>query len=129
LDLMILINLPRFIKFIAVGILNTIFSYAIYAFLLFIGLSYIKALLFSTIAGVVFNYFSYGKIIFLGFKNRVIFCKFFFTYILIYLVNTLLLSILITFYFVSPLVGQVVCIPPSVLLSWLLMNYWVFKRN
>jgi putative flippase GtrA len=124
-----LMNLPRFIKFIAIGIVNTIFGYALYAFLLFIGSSYIKALLFSTIAGVVFNFFSYENIVFSGYKGRIIFCKFFISYILIYLLNALLLSILMRYYFVSPLAGQVICIPLCVFLSWLLMNYWVFKRN
>ena len=133
IELMSLLNLkriclPRFIKFIAVGIFNTIFSYALYAFFLFIGTSYIKALFYATIASVIFNYFSYGNMVFVGDKDWTMFFKFFISYLLIYSLNSFGLSILINYYFVNPYVGQVICIVPCVLMSWLLMNYLVFKR-
>jgi hypothetical protein len=38
-----------------------------------------------------------------------------------------LLSILTQEFNFNPYIGQVICIPPTVLISWLLMNYWVYK--
>ena len=56
----------RVIRFLGVGVLNTVFGYSVYAALIFAGLSYLIALFLSTIAGVVFNYFSFGRIVFFG---------------------------------------------------------------
>ncbi len=119
---------PEIIKFLTVGILNTIFGYGIYAVLLFADIPYLVALLFATISGVLFNYFSFGYIVFNGYRGWFIFCKFAITYLAIYGLNAIGLSALIRYFYVSPYVGQVICIPPSILLSWFLMNCWVFKR-
>jgi putative flippase GtrA len=118
----------KIIKFLTVGILNTIFGYVIYAGLLFSGSPYLIALLFATLVGVVFNYFSFGNIVFNGGSSWLIFLKFSTTYALIYVLNAVGLSALISYFLLSPYIAQVFCVPPSVLTSWLLMNYWVFKR-
>jgi putative flippase GtrA len=46
----------RFIIFIAVGILNTLFGYGAFALFLLAGLSNDLAVLFGMIAGILFNY-------------------------------------------------------------------------
>ena len=115
-------------KFLTAGMLNTIFGYAIYAVLLFAGISYQIALILATLTGVIFNYFSFGYIVFNGDRGWLIFCKFAISYLFIYGLNAVGLSVLIKYYFVNPYFGQVICILPGVLLTWLLMNYWVFKR-
>ena len=119
---------PKIMKFITAGILNTIFGYAVYAGLLFVGTHYFIALFLATIAGVIFNYFSFGHIVFNRHRGWLVFFKFVIAYAVIYSLNAVGLSALISHFLMSPYVGQVICIPPSVLLSWLLMNYWVFKR-
>ena len=119
---------PQIIKFLTTGILNTVIGNGIYAVLLFADIPYLVALLFATITGVIFNYFSFGHIVFNGYRGWLVFCKFAIAYLVIYGLNAIGLSALIRYFFVSPYVGQVICIPPSVMLSWLLMNCWVFKR-
>jgi putative flippase GtrA len=118
----------KFFKFMVAGILNTFFGYAIYAVLLFASIPYLMALLLATITGVVFNYFSFGYIVFNGHIGCLVFCKLAIAYLLIYGLNAVGLSVLIRYFFVSPYLGQFLCIFPSLVLSWLLMNCWVFKR-
>ena len=120
---------PRIVSFLAVGLLNTIFGYAIYAVLVFSNLPYLAALLIATLAGVTFNYFSFGRMVFQARGGWVVFGKFIIAYAAVYAINAILLSILTQGFYLSPYLGQVICIPPSVLLSWLLMNYWVYEKG
>jgi putative flippase GtrA len=123
-----MLRTPKITKFLAAGILNTIFGYVIYAVLLLFGCKYHMALLFATLAGVVFNYFNYANTVFTERSSWLIFLKFISAYALIYCLNAAGLSALISNFYLSPYMAQVICVPLSVLISWLLMNYWVFKR-
>lgn len=120
---------PKIIKFLSAGILNTVFGYSVYALLLFIETPYLIALLAATIAGVVFNYFNFGRMVFHGVGGWFVFGKFVVVYALIYGANAILLGILTRGLHINPYIGQVICIPLSVLLSWFLMNYWVYKND
>ena len=119
---------PKIVKFITVGVLNTLFGYATYAMFLYWGVSYLVALLLATIVSVIFNYLNFGKFVFYGRHNLMDFCKFVVVYAVIFGLNAAGLEVLTNDFLVSPYVGQVICILPSALLSWLLMNYWVFIR-
>ena len=128
------LNLGRFFslkiaKFLGAGVLNTVFGYSVYAVLLFIKVPYLVALFVATIAGVVFNYFSFGRMVFDGHGGWFVFGKFVIAYALIYGVNAVLLKTLTSDFLLSPYVGQLICIPLSILLSWVLMNYWVYKKR
>lgn len=120
---------PQIIKFLGVGVLNTVFGYAIYAMLIFVNVPYLIALLAATVVGVIFNYFSFGRMVFHGYGGWFIFGKFVIAYAVIYGANAALLRALTGDFLLSPYVGQVICIPLSVLLSWLLMTYWVYKKD
>lgn len=120
---------PKVVKFLSAGVLNTVFGYAVYAALLYVGTPYLAALFLATIAGVIFNYFSFGRIVFNGLGSRYIFGKFIIAYSIIYGVNALLLHVLTRDFFFSPYMGQVICIPLGVVLSWILMNFWVYKND
>jgi putative flippase GtrA len=122
------IEKSKITKFLSVGIVNTIFGYSIYVLFLFIGFTYTLALLFSTVLGVAFNYFNFGKFVFSGLRGWMVFCKFVTAYIAIYALNVVGLRVMVQYALLNPYAGQLMCIPLSVLLSWLLMNYWVFKR-
>lgn len=120
---------PQIIKFLGVGVLNTVFGYAIYAMLIFGNVPYLIALLAATAVGVIFNYFSFGRMVFHGCGGWFVFGKFVIAYAVIYGANAALLRALTSDFLLSPYVGQVICIPLSVLLSWLLMTYWVYKKD
>ena len=119
----------RIFRFLSVGLLNTIFGYAVYAVLLLVNTHYLTALFIATSAGVVFNYYTFGRLVFNGHDGKLVFGKFIITYVMVYIANALLLAILTTQIFFSPYLAQVICMPVSVFLSWLLMNKWVYKNG
>lgn len=119
----------RIIKFLSVGVLNTAFGYAAYTILIYINVPYLTALLVATIAGVTFNYFSIGRLVFEAKGGIAVFAKFIAAYGLVYGVNAVGLELSIKHLQLNPYLGQALCVPPSVLLSWLLMNYWVYKND
>jgi putative flippase GtrA len=120
---------PKIIKFLSAGFLNTVFGYSVYALLLFIKTPYLIALFVATVSGVVFNYFSFGRMVFHGIVGWYVFGKFIISYALIYGANAVLLGALTRDFHINHYIGQAICIPMSVLLSWLLMNYWVYKND
>lgn len=116
-------------KFLGVGLLNTVVGYAIYAFLILLDVPYLAALLMATVTGVTFNYFSIGRLVFKSRGGLIVFSKFIAAYGVVYLVNAAGLELSIQHLRLNPYLGQALCVPPSVLLSWLLMNYWVYKND
>ena len=116
-------------KFLGVGLLNTIIGYGIFSILIFLDMPYLAALLAATIAGVTFNYFSIGRLVFKSRGGMIVFGKFIAAYGVVYLVNSAGLEVSIKHFKISPYIGQVLCVPPSILLSWLLMNHWVYKND
>lgn len=119
----------RGIKFLGVGLLNTAFGYSTYAIFIFSGISYSIALLMATFAGITFNYFSFGKMVFQSRGGLYVFMKFVATYSAVYFINLAALGILTNDFHFGPYAGQIICIPLSVLLSWMMMNYWVYNRS
>jgi putative flippase GtrA len=119
----------RIIKFLSVGLLNTIFGYAVFAILIFFKVHYLAALFVATVAGVVFNYFTFGRLVFYKSGSSFTFVKFAIAYTAVYITNAALLGALTRDFLFSYYFGQMICIPPSVFLSWLLLNYWVYKED
>src|SRR6516162_3637567 len=54
----------QFIRFVLVGCLNTTVGYGLFAACILLGLPSALALLIATIIGVLFNYFSTGRLVF-----------------------------------------------------------------
>lgn len=116
-------------KFLGVGLLNTVVGYAIYALLILLNVPYLAALLIATVAGVTFNYFTIGRLVFKSRGGLNVIVKFIAAYGVVYFFNAVGLAILIKYFHLSPYTGQASCVPLSVLLSWLLMNCWVYKNG
>jgi putative flippase GtrA len=119
----------RMVKFLGVGVLNTMFGYSIYAGLVFINLPYLIALLMATLAGIVFNYFSFGRMVFKVRGGWYVFGKFIVAYTIVYGINAVFLSVLTAEDYLNAYLAQGVCILPSVVMSWLLLNLWVYKNG
>ncbi len=115
------------LRFLLVGILNTAFGYGMYATFVFLGLPYLYSLLMATVLGVVFNYFSLGKVVFQGGRGKSAFAKFISVYVASYLFNAYLLDTLVTEFLVSPYMSQGICLVPITTLNWLILKNWVFK--
>ena len=116
-------------KFLITGLLNTIVGYSIYAIFIALSVPYLTALFLATIMGIFFNYFSFGHLVFKSKGSFIVFVKFAVTYSFIYFVNAIGLKVLITTFNVGAYFGQALCVPISVFLSWILMNYWVYKND
>lgn len=116
-------------KFVLTGLLNTVFGYSVYAGLVYCGSPYHLALLIATIAGVIFNYFSFGSIVFGTRASLPIFVKFVVAYAVVYCINVLGLRTLTDTLQINPYAAQAICVPLNVALSWLLMNHWVYRKE
>ena len=77
---------PLFIRYLLVGLLNTAFGYAVFALLIFCGLHYPIALFIATVAGIFFNFRTFGCFVFNQRDWRFIW-RFFAVYGLLYVLN------------------------------------------
>lgn len=118
-----LLNL-RFIRFLAVGIVNTIFGYSVYALFLFLNMHYALASFFSTVLGILFNFKTIGTLVFKSHDNSLI-GRFFLTYAIVYLLNLLFLRISSQFHIDLYLAGAVLTVPMAII-SYILNKKFVF---
>jgi len=116
----------RGLRFLATGLLNTAFGYAVYAALVALGLGYLPALALATVIGVAFNYQSYGRLVFRAGGGSRAFVRFVLAYAATYGFNALLLHQAVQVAGVGPYLGQALCLPLTVALSWLLLSRWVY---
>jgi putative flippase GtrA len=117
----------RFIKFLFVGVLNTIFGYSAFAFLIFIGLHYSLAVLIGTIAGILFNFKTTGSLVFKSRDNQLIY-RFVSVYVLIYVINVFALIIFNDYEMNLYLTGGIMILPMA-LLSFVLNKKFVFHNS
>lgn len=118
----------RILRFLVIGVINTLFSYLIYAALVLLGMHYSLATLISTVLGVIFNFFTTGRIVFRNMDNRR-FVRFVLVYLFTYLVNILLLGWLVDGLGIDKLIAGALVTLPVALLSYLLNAVWTFQEN
>jgi putative flippase GtrA len=115
----------QLVKFLIVGGINTLFGYLIFAFFIFINFHYSLAALISTIAGIIFNFNTTGRLVFNNRNNRLIF-RFFGVYLIIYGLNILFLKLLGSMQMSMFIAGAVIILPVAVI-AFLLNKYLVFN--
>lgn len=84
----------QFVRFLAVGMLNTAFSYLSYALLLYSGLGYMAASFLSLLLGIVFSFRTQGAWVFRNHDWRLIF-RFSGCWLLIYGMNVTVIALLL----------------------------------
>jgi len=114
-----------FLRFLVVGGVNTLFSFAVYALLILLGLHYVLAALISTICGILFNFKTTGTLVFKNRDNRLL-LRFFGVYTFTYFINIGLLK-LFDMAGVGSLVAGAIIVLPMAVVSFLLMRRFVFK--
>jgi putative flippase GtrA len=122
------LNTAKVARFLATGLLNTAFGYGIYAGLVLAGMPYLPALVVATVAGVIFNYFSFGKLAFRVSTNAAGMPRFLAAYGMSLAFNAALLWAAHNALGLGPLVAQLVCLPPTVAVTYLLLDRWAFAR-
>jgi putative flippase GtrA len=118
---------PRFIKFLFVGGLNTLFGYGMFALFIYFHFHYSIASLLATMLGVLFNFKTTGKLVFKSNDNRLI-LRFIGVYVIVYLLNILFLKILQLFGMNVYFSGAILIFPQAIL-SYLLNSRYVFSSS
>ncbi len=120
-------DISQFARFVVVGVVNTAFSYAIYAALLYFGLNYALANLIALVVGMLFSFKTQGSLVFANSENRRIF-RFVFVWTAIYAINVLVITRFIAFGFDSYVSGAL-AIPIATVLSYLAQKFFVFRSS
>ncbi|MDE2596948.1 MAG: GtrA family protein [Sphingomonadales bacterium] len=116
-------ELLRFGLFLAAGAVNTLFGFAVFAALIALGTGNDLAVVLSTVAGVLFNFQTYGKVFSAqGFSRLPHFVG---TYAAILAANILTLRAL-TAAGCNAYLGQALVVTVIAPLSFLVMRRWVF---
>ena len=121
------VRATRGIRFILVGILNTSFSYLIYALMLFIGFGYQLANLITVAIGILFSFKTQGHLVFNNPDNRLL-GRFVLSWVLIYVCVIVLIGRIIAIGFDAYSAGAL-ALPFSVTLSYLAQKYFVFRQS
>ena len=118
----------HFIRFILVGILNTMVGYGLFALFIYLGLHYSLAVLFSTILGVMFNFKSIGKLVFNTCNNDRIY-HFIGVYVLLYLLNVSGLWGLSFIGMENMYIAGAILLAPLAVISFILNKNFVFNQE
>ena len=115
----------RFVKFLGVGGLNTLFGFAVYTLFALTELSTFMVLIVSTLASITFNFFTMGGLVFreLGLVRVP---RFLISYAVIFIINLELIERL------SPVYGgriwaMAIIVLPMALLSYFIQAWFVFR--
>ena len=114
-------------KYLVVGGINTLFGYLIFAVSLFLGLHYSLAVLIATILGIVFNFQTYGRLVFMSHSWRLM-GRFVFVYVTLYLINIVLLVLFNLFLIDLYLSGAIAILFVSYF-GYVLNKRYVWKKN
>ena len=120
--------IAEFLRFGIAGAANTAFGFAFYSGLILLGLPVFIALLLSTIAGVFFNFLTYGAYAFRQFTADRL-PRFLLAYAFIYFFNLALLEGLRAATGLGPIVAQLVCIPVVAPTAYLILKSKVFRED
>ena len=128
-----LIKKYKFVRFLLVGALNTLFSYFLYGSLILIGLNYKYAVLLATILGVLFNFQTTGKLVF-GSKNNKLIFRFVLVYVVTFLLNVEVLRIVDAIDIgieqkTKMLIAGAILLLPMAVISFILMKLFVFREG
>lgn len=116
----------QFFRFLLVGVLNTVVGYGIFAVLVWLGLDYAIAIGLATMAGIAFNFFSTGRLVF-GSARTSHLARFIVIYAVIYVLNVLGLKLLLGFG-LNVYAANALLILPLATLSFLLLRKFVYSN-
>ena len=116
----------RFIRYLFVGVINTAFGYLLFALLIYLHLHYSLASLLATIASVLFNFKTIGKIVFNS-SNTSLIKKFLNVYSFTYLLNIGGLSVF-SIYHINMYVAGFILLALITPISFILNRNYVFKN-
>jgi len=117
----------RFIRFLFVGGINAVFGYSVYSLLILLQVHYAIATFLSTVLGILFNFKTYGALVFHSHDNALI-LRFFGCYGITYVINTLAIGILYDLSIPYMVSGAVLLLPVGVI-SYILQKRFVYGKR
>jgi hypothetical protein len=117
----------RVVRFLLVGLLNSAFGFFIFSAAVWFGQGTVTALLAGNAAGLVFNFFSTGGLVFRTLALHRL-PKFVACYLSMLLINYSLLEVL-TPVVNSKIAAQAVLTLPMAALSYAIMTLWVYRAT
>lgn len=121
-------GLWQFARFVAVGLVNTGFSYLVYAIGLLVGLHFAFANLVAMVTGILFSFKSQGHIVFFNTEPRLL-LRFALSWFLIWTLNVGGIYLLVDKLGLNAYVAGALCLGPVVVLSFFIQKYFVFARR
>ncbi len=118
----------KFVKYLFVGFMNTVFSYMVYAICVTILSRPTLSLAISYVIGILFNFQTTGRIVFKNKNNTLIF-KFFLSYLTTFFINRYFLDTLVSTFQVDKYLSQAVLVFPIAMISFLLLKHFVFVES
>ncbi len=115
----------QFLRFLAVGLLNTAFGYAVFGVFILAGVSPMPSLVLTYLLGVPFNFMTTGMLVF-GNRGHASLGRFVVAYGVIYLFNVAAYHLLGAVG-AGPLVTQAVCLPAVAVFAFILFRIHVFR--
>lgn len=120
-------RLRQFVRFGLVGMLNTGFSYAMYAGLVYLGLGYASANFIALAIGILFSFKTQSILVFNNSNNQR-FMRFVLVWMVIYLFNIFLIGQFMAIGFNAYLAGAL-ALPFAIVFSYLAQKYLVFRQS
>ena len=117
----------QFLRFLIVGTVNTLFSYGIYALLIFVGSHYTFANLAALILGILFSFKTQGHFVFRNSDNRLV-GRFFLSFAMIYVATITLIGSFVTIGLNEYFAGAA-ALPFSSLMSYFVQKFFVFRER
>ena len=118
----------QFVLFLVMGGINTVFYYALYSLLIYAGLHYAVAVGIATVCGVLFNFQTFGRVVFKDFQRRLL-GRFIGVYGIVYAANVAGLKMLETVGLENKYIAGAVLVLPVALLGYVLNKRFVFNRS
>ena len=118
----------RFLLFLIMGGINTLFYYGLYSLLIYIGLNYAAAVVIATVCGVLFNFQTFGRVVFKNFRLQLL-GRFIGVYAVVCAANIAGLKLLETIGVVDKYIAGAVLVLPMALLGYLLNKTFVFNEK
>lgn len=118
----------QFILFLVMGGVNTVFYYFLYSLLIYMGLHYAAAVAAATVCGVLFNFQTFGRVVFKDFQPRLL-GRFIGVYIVVYIANVAGLKLLEMAGLTDKYIAGAALVLPVALLGYILNKTFVFNRS
>ncbi len=118
----------QFVLFLVMGGINTLFYYGMYSLLLYVGVLYAAAVVIATVCGVLFNFQTFGKVVFKNFQARLL-GRFVCVYAILCMANIVGLKALERIGLADKYVAGAVLTLPVALLGYFLNKTFVFNRE